>query len=173
MKDALRPAMRLQGVDAATGLRLRALRAEDAAAAAEVIREAFAAQSLATDPPSSALRETATSVAAHLAEGGGAALAADGRIVGLVLWAERDCGLYLGRLAVLPAWRGRGAARALIGAAETEARRRALPRLHLRVRLALDENRRLFLACGFTPTRQGAHPGYAAPTYLMMEKALR
>jgi hypothetical protein len=52
MKDALRPAMRLQGVDAAAGLRLRALRAEDAAAAAEVIREAFAAQSVATDPPS-------------------------------------------------------------------------------------------------------------------------
>jgi predicted N-acetyltransferase YhbS len=173
MKDALRPAMRLQGVDAAAGLRLRALRAEDAAAAAEVIREAFAAQSVATDPPSSALRETATSVAAHLEKGGGAAFEADARLVGLVLWAERDGGLYLGRLAVLPAWRGRGAARALIGAGETEARRRALLRLHVRVRIALDENRRLFAACGFVATKQGAHPGYAEPTYVAMEKALR
>ena len=173
MKDALRPAMRLQGVDAAAGVALRALRAEDAAAAAEVIREAFAAQSLATDPPSSALRETATSVAAHLAEGGGAALAADGALVGVVLWAERDEGLYVGRLAVLPEWRGRGGARALIAAAETEARRRGLPRLRLRVRIALADNRRLFAACGFAATKQGAHPGYAAPTFLVMEKALR
>lgn len=139
-------------------LRIRALAPADADAAAEVIREAFAAQSLATDPPSSALRETAQSVAARLAAGGGAALEADARLVGVAPWAERDDGLYLGRLAALPAWRGRGAARALIGAAETEARRRALPRLHLRVRLALDENRRLFAACGFAATRQGAPP---------------
>jgi GNAT superfamily N-acetyltransferase len=154
-------------------LRIRALSAADADAAASLIREAFAAQSLATDPPSSALRETATSVAAHLAEGGGAALESGGALVGVALWAERDGGLYLGRLAVLPEWRGRGGARALIAAAETEARRRALPRLHLRVRLALEENRRLFSACGFTPTGEGAHPGYAEPTFLRMEKALR
>ncbi len=165
--------MRAQSPDAKAGFRLRALRVEDAGAAAGLIREAFAAQSVATDPPSSALRETATSVAAHLTEGGGATLEAGGDLIGLVLWAERDNGLYLGRLAVRPSWRGRGAARALIAAGETEARRLALPRLHLRVRLALDENRRLFSACGFVPTRQGAHPGYAEATYLVMEKALR
>jgi predicted N-acetyltransferase YhbS len=170
---ALDSAMRTQGLDANAGFRLRALRVEDAGAAAKVIREAFAAQSVATDPPSSALRETATSVAAHLAEGGGAALEAGVDLVGLVLWAVRDNGLYLGRLAVLPAWRGRGAARALIGAGEAEARRAGLPRLHIRVRIALDENRRLFSACGFTATEQGAHPGYAEPTFVVMEKALR
>ena len=154
-------------------LRMRPLGPADAPAAAELIREAFAAQSLATDPPPSALRETAASVAAHLAEGGGAALEAGARLIGLVLWAERDGGLYLGRLAVAPAWRGRGAARALIAAGEAEARRRALPRLHLRVRLALDDNRRLFEACGFVAVREGAHPGYAEPTFVVMEKALR
>ncbi len=158
--------------DATAGLSIRALRAEDAVAAAAVIREAFAAQSLATDPPSSALRETAASVAAHLAEGGGAAIEADAALVGLVLWAARDDALYLGRLAVLPAWRGRGAARALIGEGETEARRRGLRRLRLRVRLALDDNCRLFSACGFQVTGQGAHSGYAAPTFAVMEKAL-
>ncbi len=153
-------------------LHIRRLAAGDAAAAAKIIRAAFAAQSVATDPPSSALRETAASVAAHLAEGGGAALEAGAALVGLVLWADREDGLYLGRLAVLPPWRGRGAARALIGAGETEARRRGLARLHVRVRLALEENRRLFSACGFVETQRGAHPGYDAPTYLVMEKAL-
>ncbi len=154
-------------------LQIRRLAPADAESAAALIREAFAAQSVATDPPSSALRETAGSVAAHLAEGGGAGLEAGADLVGLVLWADRDGGLYLGRLAVLPAWRGRGAARALIGEAETEARRRGLARLHVRVRIALEENRRLFAACGFTATRQGAHPGYDAPTFVVMEKALR
>ncbi len=151
---------------------IRRLAPADAESAAALIREAFAAQSVATNPPSSALRETAASIAAHLAEGGGAALEAGARLVGLVLWADRGDGLYLGRLAVLPPWRGRGAARALIGEGEAEARRRGLTRLHVRVRLALEENRRLFSACGFKESERGAHPGYDAPTYLVMEKAL-
>ncbi|HEY1944002.1 MAG TPA: GNAT family N-acetyltransferase [Roseiarcus sp.] len=151
---------------------LRRLAPADAEAAAAVIRTAFAAQTLATDPPSSALRETATSVRAHLAEHGGAGAEGEAGLVGLVLWAERDGGLYLGRLAVLPRWRGHGLARALIAEAEAEARRRALPRLHLRVRLALDDNRRLFTALGFQSIDEGAHPGYAEPTFAMMEKAL-
>jgi predicted N-acetyltransferase YhbS len=154
-------------------LQIRRLAPADAEMAAKVIREAFAAQSLATDPPSSALRETAESVAAHLVEGGGAAVQAGAGVIGLVLWADREDGLYLGRLAVLPPWRGRGVARALMGEGEAEARRRGLPRLHLRVRLALDDNWRLFSACGFRAIEQGAHPGYAAPTYAVMEKLLR
>ena len=47
---------------------LRALRASDAEAAAALIRLAVAAQTVATDPPPSALRETGASVAASLAE---------------------------------------------------------------------------------------------------------
>lgn len=153
-------------------LRVRPLVLADAAAAAALIRAAFADQSVATDPPSSALRESAESLAAHLAANGGAAAEDAQGLAGLVLWAERDGGLYLGRLAVAPAWRGKGVARALIGEGEKEARRRGLPRLHLRVRLALDDNRRLFAACGFAAVRYGAHPGYAEPTYAVMEKAL-
>ncbi|HYA73016.1 MAG TPA: hypothetical protein VEF36_07635, partial [Roseiarcus sp.] len=81
MTAALNSAMRAQDHDAAADFRLRALRVEDAGAAASLIREAFAAQSVATDPPSSALRETATSVAAHLTEGGGAALEAGDALI--------------------------------------------------------------------------------------------
>lgn len=154
-------------------LQIRRLAPADAATAARVIREAFAAQGVATDPPSSALRETAESVAAHLVAGGGAVAEVGAGLIGLVLWADREGGLYLGRLAVLPPWRGRGVGRALIGEGEAEARRRGLPRLHVRVRLALDDNRRLFSACGFRATEQGAHPGYAAATYAVMEKSLR
>ena len=148
------------------------LRVEDADAAAEVIREAFAAQSRPTDPPYSALGETAESVSAKLADGGGAGAEAGGALVGVVLWAEKNGALTIGRVSVLPAWRGQGIARALLAAGEAEARRRGLARMTLRVRLALDENQRLFAGCGFAAVRQGAHPGYAAATFVVMEKAL-
>ena len=76
---------------------------------------------------------------------------ADG-LAGSALWAEQDGGLYLGRLAVAPAWRGRGIAKALVAAAEAAARAMGLPRIHLSTRLVLLDNRRLFAACGFVET---------------------
>ena len=158
--------------DTNTIVRVRSLRPADAAAAAGLIRAAFAAQSRATDPPSGALGETTASLAAKLAEGGGAGAEAEGALVGVVLWAETEGALYIGRVSVMSAWRGRGLARALLAAAEAEARRRGLARRTLRVRLALDDNQRLFARFGFKPAGQGAHPGYAAPTFVVMEKRL-
>jgi predicted N-acetyltransferase YhbS len=151
---------------------IRALARADAAAAAALIRAAFACQSAATDPPPSALRETARSVAAHLAEHGGAGAFAAPELVGVVLWARKDGGLYLGRLAVRPERRGQGIARALVAAGEDEARRLGLPRLLLSTRLSLAGNRRLFAACGFVETGVSTHAGYAAPTSVDMEKRL-
>jgi predicted N-acetyltransferase YhbS len=152
--------------------RLRPMRAEDAEAVARLIRTAFAAQSVATDPPPSALRETGASVAVTLAEGGGAVAEAALGLVGAVLWQEKAGGLYLGRLSVAPGWRGRGVARALVAAGERQARALGLPRVHLSTRLVLADNRRLFATCGFRETAEHAHPGYAAPTFVDMEKAL-
>jgi hypothetical protein len=80
-------------------IRLRAMRPEDAAAVAALIRTAFAAQSVPTDPPPSALRITEADVAEHLRAGGGAVAEVAGGLAGTALWAEQDDGLYLGRLA--------------------------------------------------------------------------
>jgi hypothetical protein len=60
----------------------------------------------------------------------------------------------------------------MIAALEQEARARGLPRLLLSTRLVLADNRRLFARCGFVETAQHAHPGYAHPTFVDMEKAL-
>jgi len=144
----------------------------DCRAVAALIRSAFSAQPTRTDPPPSALRETAATVAAHLAAGGGAVACAGDRIVGSVMWEPKDGGLYLERLAVAPAWRGRGIARALVAATEAAARLAGVPRLHLGTRLVLTGNRRLFAACGFVEIARHAHPGYAAPTWVEMEKRL-
>jgi GNAT superfamily N-acetyltransferase len=152
----------------------------DAEALAALIRLAFAHQPVRTDPPPSALEESGVSVAAHLGEGGGGIVAdrigadkigAQGMVAAL-LWREEEGGLYVGRLAVHPQWRGQGLARRLIAAAEEVARQRGLERLFLSTRLVLAGNRRLFAACGFAEISFHAHPGYARPTYVTMEKRL-
>ncbi len=56
--------------------------------------------------------------------------------------------------------------------AEREARRRGLPRLHLRVRLSLPGNLALFASLGFREIAREAHAGYAEPTTSVMEKRL-
>jgi GNAT superfamily N-acetyltransferase len=154
---------------------LRAGGRDEAAALATLIRVAFAAQPIATDPPSSALRETPATIAAHFDGGGGAIVVEDLRVsmlVAALLWSEKADGLYLGRLAVHPAWRGRGLGRRLIDAAELTAHLGGHARLFLSTRLALVDNRRLFLSCGFVETRQTAHPGYCEPTSVEMERRL-
>jgi len=139
---------------------------------ADLIRLAFSAQSRPTTPPSSALNETPATIRDELARGGGAVVELDDAVVGAVLWLEEEGSLYVGRLAVHPAHRRQGVARALMDEAEREARRRGLTRMHLGVRLALDDNRRLFKACGFEETTLHRHEGFAEPTWVRMERRL-
>jgi predicted N-acetyltransferase YhbS len=151
---------------------LRPMTAVDCAAVAALIRAAFTAQLMVTDPLPSALRETAETVATHLAAGGGAVACAGERIVGSMLWEPKDGGLHLERLAIDPTWRRKGIARALVAATEAAARVGGHSRIHLGTRLVLADNRRLFAACGFVEIAQHAHPGYAAPTWVELEKRL-
>jgi GNAT superfamily N-acetyltransferase len=139
---------------------------------ADLVRLAFAAQARPTNPPSSALKETTATIAEELARGGGAVAELGGAVVGAVLWHEEEGSLYVGRVATHPAHRGRGVARALMAEAEREARRRGLRRMHLGVRLALDDNRRLFKALGFVDTSFHAHEGFTEPTWVRMERRL-
>ena len=148
---------------------IRPILPSDADAVAALIRLAFALIPVPLDPAPSALRETGDSVRAHLEAGGGALV--DGPAA-CILWSERDGGLYVGRLAVHPARRGQGLAALLMSAAEAEARRRGLPRLHLGTRLALSGNRRLFARLGFVETRLRTHDGHPAPTWTEAERWL-
>lgn len=144
----------------------------DAAAIAALVRLAFSMQSRRTMPPSGGLNETPASIAEHLGRGGGAVVENRGTIVGAVLWNEEDGSLYVGRLSVHPEHRRRGIASLLMAEAEREARRLGLPKMHLGVRLALDDNRRFFASCGFVETTLHRHEGFSEPTWVMMERRL-
>jgi hypothetical protein len=56
--------------------------------------------------------------------------------------------------------------------AEAAAQQHGLARLRVGTRLALAGNRRLFASCGFVQIARHAHPGYAEPTWVEMEKRL-
>jgi ribosomal protein S18 acetylase RimI-like enzyme len=136
------------------------------------VKLAFATQPRPTNPPSSALNETAATIADHLGRAGGAVLHVGGAIVGVVLWEEQDGALYISRVSVDPEHRRRGIARALMDEAEREARRRGMSRMTLGVRLELEENRRLFRSCGFEDAEFRSHEGFREPTWVLMERRL-
>ena len=154
------------------GSTIRAARAADAAAIADLIRLAFSRQPRPTNPPSSALRETAATIVAHLDRGGGAVLESGGEMVGVVLWNEEEGAFYISRLSVHPERRRHGMARTLMEEAEREARRQGFSRMTLGVRLELEENRRFFRAFGFVDAALRSHEGFSAPTWVLMERRL-
>ncbi len=152
------------------GARLRRLTQEDAEEAAAVIRKSFAAQDYKTDPPSSALKETTRSVAAHLAVEGGFALQCDGGIVALVLTEKRPDCLYVRRLCVLPEFRSTGAGVRLVHGCEEEARHLGFEELEVHVRLSLAGNRAFFAKLGFVETGLGRHEGFDEVTFVIARK---
>jgi len=146
---------------------------DEAPAVLAVILAAFAQYRGSLVPESSAFTETADTVRARMTQGGGAVVVErDGRMLAATLYEPLDDSLYIGRLAVLPEARRGGVAVLLIRAVEAIARARGIPRLKLGVRLALADNIRLFTRLGFRETGRTAHPGFAEPTSMDMEKRL-
>ncbi|MBM9459745.1 tRNA (adenosine(37)-N6)-threonylcarbamoyltransferase complex ATPase subunit type 1 TsaE [Nocardioides sp. zg-536] len=92
--------------------------------ALEVVRTAFAARA-PLDPPADALSETAESIAAMLAPGGGLLARLDGCPVGVVVLDPDESAVFLRRFGVVPQAQGRGIARALVRAALSEVAARA------------------------------------------------
>ena len=149
-----------------TSVRLREAGAADAPVLAWLLREAFEEYRGKLDPPSSAHGKTAEAVLREL-EGGGALLAeVEGAPVGCVFFHPREDHLYLDRLAVLPAHRGAGVARALMEAVEA----RATGPVRLSVRCALTEQQAYYARRGYTFHAYGTHAGYAQPTFRVLQK---
>ena len=125
-----------------------------------LIRTAFAGMDGRIDPPSSMHRLTVADLSAPTCEAWviGALPAA------CVLLTPRADTLYLGKLAVTPAHRGRRLARRLVDLACDRARAFGLPSVTLQVRVELEENHRAFARMGFAEVGRTAHAGFDRPT---------
>lgn len=149
-------------------------RAEDADAAmlARTIRAAFGEYRDRLSPPSPALEESPERLLA-LMRGGGAFLAeCGGQVGGCVLYQDRGDHLYLSRLSVLPALRGRGLARALTSVVERRAAELGLGCVRLSVRRALPRNRAMYLHFGYRHFGDGVAAGCPGDASEMLEKHL-
>jgi predicted N-acetyltransferase YhbS len=152
--------------------RLRPAAPADGAAIAAILAAAFAAYDGKLQPRPGALSETAESIARKLADHRAILAEAAGVAVGSIVYRRDGEGFYLGRLGVLPAWRGRGVGAALVEAVADAGRREGARRISLNVRLALPGNVVFFRRLGFREAGQGAHPGFDRPTYWVMLREL-
>lgn len=148
----------------------RAGPADDPGVLLALIRAAFASMKGRVDPPSSVHRLTEAEIArARIVLVAGEA----GAPAGCVLCGARGDALYLSKLAVRPDRQGTGVGRALVAAAEGEARALGLAALALETRIELLENHAAFRRMGFVETGRSAHPGFERPTSLAFRKVLR
>lgn len=129
-----------------------------------IVHAAFGARP-ALDPPATALDETADTVRAALAEGGGLLATLDGRPVGSVLLVPEPESLLLRRVAVLPDAQHHGVAHAMAAKAELVARDLGMERMRCLARAELPGTVRFWLGQGYVEV---AHDG----TSLTMVKEL-
>jgi GNAT superfamily N-acetyltransferase len=133
-----------------------------------LIVEAFSSMHGRIDPPSSASRLTAVSMAEDAAKGALLLAKLGGTVVGCVFVRPQNGALYHDKFAVRADKHGQGIGRALIAAARTEARTLGLASLELQTRIELLENHAAFARMGFVRTGETAHPGYDRPTSVTM-----
>jgi predicted N-acetyltransferase YhbS len=151
---------------------IRPATAEEAEAVVALIHRAFAQYRSQLQPESGALAETVTTIRSAMANGFLLVAVDQSGIAGCVSVQRKADFAYAGRLAVDPQNRCRGIGRRLVAEAESLARQMGAGRLRVDVRLALAENRAFFRALGFVEGSHRCHPGFAAPTYVELEKTL-
>lgn len=121
-----------------------------------VIHHAFSARRV-LDPPSTALSESAATVAATIAAHGGLLALIDGVPAGAMLYDADGPVLGLRRVSVNPRFQGRGVASAMVGCAEETAVQRGLRRVQLVARRELPETVEFWQRRGYSAVEQGEH----------------
>jgi GrpB-like predicted nucleotidyltransferase (UPF0157 family)/ribosomal protein S18 acetylase RimI-like enzyme len=138
-----------------------------------LIHAAFEEMRGRLDPPSGAHAETAGSLQALFDQGERAVLTTvEGAAVGCVFFVRTGVEMYMHRLAILPAYRGRGIGRALMTCVEEQALQEGCAYGRVGVRLALTSNLTFFERLGYSVIAQDNHAGYRAPTFAHMVKEL-
>ena len=149
---------------------IRPATAADVSAIVKTLQRAFAEYDGRLEPQPGALRETGATLRSRVVPHGAAVAVTGKDVIGCVLFERRGTEIYLGRLAVIPEWRGCGIARRLVDHVEHEARAAGAAAVTLNVRVALPENITLFLRLGYHEVGRLAHRGFSDPTFLVMMK---
>ncbi|MGI9395057.1 MAG: GNAT family N-acetyltransferase [Boseongicola sp.] len=132
--------------------------------------EAFAEMDGRIDPPSSLKRMT-PEMLAEKANSEVLLLTFSGEeLIGCGFGAPKADALHLSKLAVLPAYRGRGVLRRMIERFAEAANVCGLRALTLQTRIELTKNHSIFKALGFKETSEARHPGYNRTTSLIFRK---
>jgi GNAT superfamily N-acetyltransferase len=152
------------------GETVRPADAAEAARIAHVIRSAFEEYRGVLEPPSGALAVDAAAVRDLMGLGCILVCERDGRIAACVFHRMHADHMYLGRLSVLPAFRGRGLGARLVAEVEALAAAAGRDRVRLGVRLALPRNREFFERLGYHQVGLDSHAGMTVPTFAWLEK---
>jgi ribosomal protein S18 acetylase RimI-like enzyme len=123
-----------------------------------IMLEAFAEYAEVLQPPSSSHLESIDDVTRAVAEGGAIIAWEDEVPAASARYRRRTGYLYVERVAVLPAYRRRGIATALMRFLERLARQLGYDSLQVGVRMSLSGNVALYEALGYRVLRLGPHP---------------
>jgi ribosomal protein S18 acetylase RimI-like enzyme len=132
-----------------TRIAIRSAGLEEAGTVWHLMRLAFAEYRGKLHPESGALGETLGDVRSGIASGGAFLAFVDEAIAGSARYRVFPDHLYGERIAVLPAYRGRGVAAALTKAIEASASERGISQVQVRVRKSIPSNLRLYEKLGY------------------------
>jgi ribosomal protein S18 acetylase RimI-like enzyme len=139
-------------------LRIELASHEQAELVHQTMRAAYAEYDGVLTPPSGAASETVADVLAAMGKGG-ALLARDGGVVvGSARFEWRTDHLYVGRVAVVPAYRGQGVGSALMRRIEEIAHEGGRGEIRLGVRMSLPGNLAFYRSLGYEVVKTEPHP---------------
>ena len=145
----------------------------DAPAILSLIHQAFKQYEGKLDPPSGAHKETIDTIKARISEGGALIIENDNLVIGCALYEKNPDNLYMGRLAVLPAYRNQGIGNKLLEMVERKANELGSPIIRIGVRIGIPNLIEFYNKRGFNITEYCCHNGYTNPTFVRMIKNLK
>lgn len=137
-----------------------------------LLNAAFAPMAGRIDPPSSLTTMSADDVACKTRDEDFFAIRENGAIVACLFGHPEADAYEVGKLAVAPAYQGKGLARRLVDAAAAHARTLGHRTLQLYARVELTENHAIYGRLGFTPSAYFTHPGFDRPTAVIFRRPL-
>ena len=138
-----------------------------------IIYDAFKEYIGVLHPPSGALRETVEGIRKKIEGRGGALIVWDESVpIGSALYYYENDYMYIGRVSVLPSYRGRGIAKAMIRYLEDLAKGKGYLKTRVEVRLSLPENLEYYTKLKYIPIEEHEYPDKTDKWYTMSKNLL-